>query len=45
MSTPDIDAVSDYLLALQEDICSQLAEEDGGADVGREGPDLHVVHQ
>ena len=36
MSTPDIDAVSTYLLSLQEDICTQLAEEDGGADFIRD---------
>ena len=34
MSTnqPDIDAVKHYLLSLQQDICQQLAEEDGAED-------------
>lgn len=36
MNHPDIDAVSDYLVGLQEDICSQLAEEDGGANFIRD---------
>jgi len=31
MSTPDINAVKDYLLALQQRICGELEEEDGGA--------------
>jgi len=31
MSAPDINAVKDYLLALQQRICSELEEEDGGA--------------
>ena len=31
MSTPDISAVKDYLLNLQDRICSELAEEDGTA--------------
>ncbi len=30
MSEIQIDAVKDYLLSLQDDICQQLAEEDGG---------------
>ncbi len=29
--SPDISSVKDYLLALQDDICQQLEEEDGGA--------------
>ena len=29
MSQPDIDAVKQYLLSLQDDICAQLEEEDG----------------
>ncbi len=32
MSTPDIDAVKQYLLSLQDSICEQLAEEDGKAN-------------
>lgn len=32
----DIQAVKHYLLALQEDICRQLAEEDGGAEFIRD---------
>ncbi len=31
MSQPDIQAVKSYLLSLQDSICSQLADEDGGA--------------
>ncbi|MFY0641939.1 MAG: oxygen-dependent coproporphyrinogen oxidase [Bermanella sp.] len=31
MTTMNIEAVKQYLLALQDDICQQLAEEDGGA--------------
>ena len=31
MSKPDIEAVKNYLLSLQDSICNQLAEEDGGA--------------
>ncbi|MFQ5487395.1 MAG: oxygen-dependent coproporphyrinogen oxidase [Gammaproteobacteria bacterium] len=31
MSAPDINAVKDYLLALQQRICGELEEEDGGA--------------
>lgn len=31
MSAPDIQAVKQYLLDLQDAICKQLAEEDGGA--------------
>ncbi len=31
MSTPDIQAVRDYLLSLQDSICNLLTEEDGGA--------------
>ena len=36
MNTPDSKAVSEYLLRLQQDICSQLAEEDGQADFIRD---------
>jgi len=32
MSAPDIQAVKTYLLNLQDDICNQLAKEDGGAE-------------
>ncbi len=32
MSTPDVKAVKKYLLELQDSICEQLAEEDGGAE-------------
>jgi len=32
MSSPDIDAIKNYLLNLQDSICKQLAEEDGGAE-------------
>ncbi len=32
MSKPDIKAVKKYLLSLQDDICQQLADEDGGAE-------------
>ena len=35
-STPDVNAVKNYLLALQEDICSQLAAEDGKEDFIRD---------
>lgn len=31
MSNPDIQAVKDYLMGLQDSICEKLAEEDGGA--------------
>ncbi len=31
MSNPDITAVKNYLMSLQDSICEQLAEEDGGA--------------
>lgn len=31
MSHPNVNAVKDYLLAMQQDICRQLEEEDGGA--------------
>lgn len=32
MSTPDVKAVKNYLLKLQDSICAQLAKEDGGAE-------------
>jgi len=36
MSTIDLDAVKNYLLALQDDICAQLSEEETGAVAFRE---------
>ena len=36
MSTIDLDAVKNYLLALQDDICAQLSEEETGAFAFRE---------
>jgi coproporphyrinogen III oxidase len=36
MSPVDIAAVKNYLLSLQDDICRQLAAEDGGADFAEE---------
>lgn len=32
MSAPDIDAVKDYLLSLQDRICNALQQQDGGAE-------------